>query len=291
MTEKNSPFDDLRELIGQLGLTGGKIGTSKEGFCDDTLGELGVSQFPYWLRVCQGKSVPELGEVHICVLASSYSEDTKNLALSFIEEASKGKATVNALCKDKGIGLRVLEMAPSVPHDTSANWAEKDCMAAVAFGMEAAAAGGDLLGLSDFAPGSSAPAIKIIEKLNIFLEHESKDNIEEIRLTEDPLSVLREYGGREIAGMVGALIAARIRDLPVFIEGWSALAALHILAAMDFTVTRHVQVASYADEQQKQAALALGKTPVIGQSVEMGQGCGIALAVSAMAPLMQIPLS
>jgi nicotinate-nucleotide--dimethylbenzimidazole phosphoribosyltransferase len=284
MTQKSSPFDDLRDLVSQVQLNG-SIDIASSGKKADA--PMGVDQFLHWLRLCQGEPAPKLNEVHICVLASSYNEETKHLALSFIADASRGRVTVNALCKDRGIGLRVLEMAPSIPHKLGGDWAEKDCMAAVAFGMEAAAAGGDLLGLSDCAPGSEVPAIDIIKNINI--NHNVMQDGKEETLREDPLLILQKLGGREIAGMVGALIAARTCRLPVLVEGWSGLAALHILAAMNFDAIGHVQVASYSDEAQKLAALAIGKTPIMGQSVEMGAGCGIALAVSAMIPLLQIP--
>ena len=47
----------------------------------------------------------------------------------------------------------------------------------------------------------------------------------------EPLEVLRRLGGREIAAMVGAIIAARTERVPVIVDGFVTTAAAAILHA------------------------------------------------------------
>ena len=49
----------------------------------------------------------------------------------------------------------------------------------------------------------------------------------------DPLEVLRRLGGREIAAIAGAILAARLQRIPVILDGYVTTAAAAILHACD----------------------------------------------------------
>ncbi len=286
MPEK-TPFDDLGELIAQFP---GPDESNQAEVARKMNNKLGVScggfaELIAWLAAWQGAARPQLSESHICILVSSYEgAGDIDFVLSFADRAGKGQTAVNHLCKDRGLGLRVLEMAPTIPHVVNDAWPEKDCMAACAFGMEATAAGGDLLGLSSLAPGSAEYCQNLIEKLS--LKNKDVDVCE--RPTARPLNEMRSRAGREVAASVGAIVAARSRRIPVMVEGWSSLAALCILHEISPAATDHVQVASIACEDQRKVAMNIGKPPIIGLPVTMGPGCGIAVAVSSIAPLLAL---
>jgi len=48
-------------------------------------------------------------------------------------------------------------------------------------------------------------------------------------LLSDPLEVLRCFGGRDIAGMVGAILAARHQAIPIILDGYVVCAAAAVL--------------------------------------------------------------
>ncbi|MEX0297896.1 MAG: nicotinate-nucleotide--dimethylbenzimidazole phosphoribosyltransferase [Kordiimonas sp.] len=293
----SAPFDDLRRVLAQL--PEGDTCAAKKVIGGDEVpddnqadGLLGLKQ---WLATWQGTSSPQTSEAHICVLASCYAGSDSAVVKEFIDAASRGSAPVNRLCVDKGVGLRVLELAPDLPYDLSSPWDQAECMAAVAFGMEATASGGSLLGLSDYAPGNYIPALKVISFLGGFDVTKLEEHLEDktigvlIDFVEanggqgtDPLEVLRLYGGREVAASVGAIIAARSRRLPVVVDGWSALAAIAVLEAEKAGSTDHVKVASCPDYASEWLAEKVGKKPLLGFSIASGSGCGNAISVALL---------
>ncbi|WP_262695008.1 nicotinate-nucleotide--dimethylbenzimidazole phosphoribosyltransferase [Kordiimonas aquimaris] len=251
-----------------------------------TAKNVGFDQLIWWLKRWQADETADISEAHLCVLASSYvGASGSQEVFDFIEAASKGSASVNKLCKQHGVGLRVLEMAPAIPHDTEKPWSEAECMAATAFGMEAIAAGGQLLGLSAIAPGNIKASISLIEEVK---RNKYASSSEEAKKSYDALDIMRKLGGREIAGLVGAILAAKSKPMPVLTEGWSAIAAMHIAHAIDPTSIDHVQVASVSDEKQREYVLEINKVPIIGQYVDFGAGCGLALAVSSIVSLLYL---
>ncbi len=284
------PFDDLISLLKQMPMKnydaekscfgGGSFG---DRFADDHMYQILV-----WLVAWQGTRNPKLSESHICIFASSYAGyDAQQRLAAFIEGAGKGQEPVSKLCKEKGVGLRVLEMAPEIPHVVTENWPEKDCMAATAFGMEATAAGGDILGLASISPGSDYYSPRLCQQITT-VKRDINVNRQSDTLSLTFLELMKNKAGREVAAMVGALIAARSRSLPVLVEGWSGITALSVLAAIDRNYTDHIKVASVEDERQFEIVSGLGMQPIIGGTVTLGAGCGIALALSAVAPLLNL---
>ncbi len=290
------PFDDLIDLLKQLpGTDSVSVTKELQGVASATsVAESDIYQLLIWLAEWQKTSSPKLNESYICVFASSYAGyDEQARLLSFIEGAGKGREPVSNLCKERGVGLRVLEMALEVPHVVSENWPEKDCMAAIAFGMQATAAGGDILGLASISPGNECHCPALCQQLVEAIGSDKQmiaDQSEFNTLCVTILELMKKKAGREVAAMVGALIAARSSSLPVLVEGWSGIAALGILAAIGPRFTDHVKVASVECKEQFEIVAALGMQPVIGGTVNLGAGCGIALALSAIAPLLNLTI-
>ena len=302
-----SPFDDLRLVLAQLPegdtCAAKKICANDENIMVDN-GD-GLHGLKRWLGVWQGTESPSVEEAHICVLASCYAGYDNESVKTFIGDASRGRAPVNRLCVDRGVGLRVLELAPDIPYDINAPWGQADCMAAVAFGMEATAAGGHLLALSEMAPGNLVSALAIVVSLeagdpvDVLKRYEEQVSVSDetmhkvltelrdlfigkVNVSKDPLEILRIYGGREVAVSVGAIIAARSRRLPVIIDGWSALAAVVLLEAESPGATEHVQVASYVDALAEYVACGANKRALLGFPVQSGAGCGNAISVGLL---------
>ena len=64
----------------------------------------------------------------------------------------------------------------------------------------------------------------------------------------DPLEVLRRLGGREIAAMAGAILAARMQRIPVLLDGFVAGAAAAVLHAQAPDALDHAQAAHLSAE-------------------------------------------
>jgi nicotinate-nucleotide--dimethylbenzimidazole phosphoribosyltransferase len=95
----------------------------------------------------------------------------------------------------------------------------------------------------------------------------------------DPLEVLRRIGGREIAAMAGAVLAARMERVPVVVDGFVATASASILHAMRPDAIDHCLFAHRSAEAAHGAVLRrLGKVPLLDLGLRLGEGTGAALA-------------
>jgi nicotinate-nucleotide--dimethylbenzimidazole phosphoribosyltransferase len=94
---------------------------------------------------------------------------------------------------------------------------------------------------------------------------------------------LRRLGGREIAAMAGALLAARLRRVPVLLDGFIATAAIVPLAQENFRFTEHCLAAHCSAEAGHARLLErLGLDPLLRLGLRLGEGTGAALAVPIM---------
>jgi nicotinate-nucleotide--dimethylbenzimidazole phosphoribosyltransferase len=96
----------------------------------------------------------------------------------------------------------------------------------------------------------------------------------------DPFEVLRRLGGREIAAMAGAYLAARVHRVPVILDGFIACAAAAVLhraapGALDHCLAGHQS----AEGGHARLLAALGKAPLLSLGLRLGEGSGAALAL------------
>ncbi|MDZ7602669.1 MAG: nicotinate-nucleotide--dimethylbenzimidazole phosphoribosyltransferase, partial [Hoeflea sp.] len=95
----------------------------------------------------------------------------------------------------------------------------------------------------------------------------------------DPLELLRRLGGRELAAMAGAILAARMERIPVLIDGYVATAAAAVLHAANPQALDHCLIGHVSAEPGHMSAIEkLGKTPLLALGMRLGEGTGAALA-------------
>ena len=119
---------------------------------------------------------------------------------------------------------------------------ERSCVATMAFGMEAVAGGADLLAVGEMGIGNTTVAAAIYAALYGGAPEAwvgrgtGVDNAGYARKIDavtgalarhaghldDPLEVLRRLGGREVAAIAGAIVAARLQRIPVVLDGYVA---------------------------------------------------------------------
>jgi nicotinate-nucleotide--dimethylbenzimidazole phosphoribosyltransferase len=104
----------------------------------------------------------------------------------------------------------------------------------------------------------------------------------------DPLEALRRVGGRELAAIAGAVLAARLRRVPVLLDGYvccAAAAALHVAApgALDHCLVAHLS----AEPGHRRLAERLGKRPLLDLDMCLGEGTGATLAAAVVRAAVQ----
>ena len=212
-----------------------------------------------------------------------------------------GGAAINQICNAYGLGLKVFELALDKPTpDIVAEDAfdERSCAATIAYGMEAVAGGIDLLCLGEMGIANTTVAAAIFHALyggasddwvgrgtgvdDAGLERKADAvaaAVARIGSNREPLEVLRRLGGREIAAMVGAIIAARTERVPVIVDGFVTTAAAAILHALDPRAIDHCLFAHISAEAAHAAVLKrMGKAPLLDLRMRLGEGTGAALA-------------
>ncbi len=92
---------------------------------------------------------------------------------------------------------------------------------------------------------------------------------------ESAFEILRRLGGRELAAIAGAVIAARIRSIPVVLDGFVSTAAAATLVvengnALDHAILSHLS----AEAGHRRLADCVGLTPVLDLGMRLGEASG-----------------
>ncbi len=178
---------------------------------------------------------------------------------------------------------------------------ERAAAATFAFGMEATAGGSDLLCLGEMGIANTTSAAAIYHAL---YGGEASDwvgrgtGVDDDGLRrkiaavqkavsfhsahlKDPLEVMRRLGGREIAAIAGAIVAARLQKVPVILDGYVATAAAAILHAADPAALDHCLAGHVSAEGAHGAVLErLKLKPILDLGMRLGEGTGAAMAAA-----------
>lgn len=308
------PFDDIRDLINLVpALDEGAMAAVRARDAELTKppGSLGrLEAMAEWLAGVQGKSKPTVDRPLVAVFAANHGVTAQGVSAypaavtrQMVANFAAGGAAINQLCAAGDIGLKVFELAldhPTPDISVADAFDEAGCAATMAFGMEAVAGGPDLVGLGEMGIGNTTVASAIYHALHggtaadwvgpgtgvagSQLAHKAEVVARAVgRLgsrRDDPLEVLRRLGGREIAAMAGAILAARHQKIPVVIDGFVVTAAAAVLhaanpAAIDHCLFAHVS----AEPAHRRALDAMGKTALLDLGLRLGEGTGAALAI------------
>jgi nicotinate-nucleotide--dimethylbenzimidazole phosphoribosyltransferase len=96
----------------------------------------------------------------------------------------------------------------------------------------------------------------------------------------DPIELLREAGGAELTAIAAAVVAARLRSIPVVLDGYVVTAAVLALqlanpSALDHCIAGHRS----AEPGHPRLLAAIGKPAVLELEMRLGEGSGALLAV------------
>jgi nicotinate-nucleotide--dimethylbenzimidazole phosphoribosyltransferase len=107
-------------------------------------------------------------------------------------------------------------------------------------------------------------------------------------LHDDPLALAAALGGRELAAILGAALAARQQRIPVLLDGFVTTAAVAPLAKLHPGALDHALAAHVSAEAAHRALLdELHLAPLLDLGMRLGEASGAALAV----PLLRAALA
>jgi nicotinate-nucleotide--dimethylbenzimidazole phosphoribosyltransferase len=255
-----TPFDDIRALCAQLPDLDAKAARAMQTLIaalpgqGQDLGALGPA-LSRWAAV-RGQAKPVAQRPALTLFSATHGghdADPKREA-DILAALAAGGMPVNFACGEAGVGLRAFELAldhPTPDIRESDALSERDCAATIAFGMEALADGPDVVLLSNTpSPGAVWSGLCVFAALEPEGEPHWRAQdpgldraLTRIGRSREPLDVLRRLGGRDIAAMTGAILAARAQKAFVILDGWGAAAAHRVVQTLDPDAATHCVLA------------------------------------------------
>jgi nicotinate-nucleotide--dimethylbenzimidazole phosphoribosyltransferase len=273
-------------------------------------GSLGrLEELVEFLARWQGKAPPTLDNPMVAIFAGNHGVTARGVSAfpsavtqQMVANFTNGGAAISQICALHELNLRVFELALELPTgDITVEPAldDKMCAATIAYGMEAVAGKPDLLCIGEMGIGNTTVAAALyaalyggngadwvgrgtgVDDQGLGRKAAAVDAALAFHHGElvDPLSILARLGGREIAAMLGAIIAARQQKIPVIVDGFVATSAAAIAHAINPRATDHCLFAHVSAETAHARALAaMRQTALLDLGMRLGEGSGAALA-------------
>jgi nicotinate-nucleotide--dimethylbenzimidazole phosphoribosyltransferase len=263
-----------------------------------------------WLALWQGRSPPRLGNVEILVFAGNHGVTAQGVSAypaevtaQMVANFAAGGAAINQLAQLSGAELRVIALDlehPTADFTAEPAMVEAEFLDAVSAGYEALSPEADLVVLGEMGIGNTTSASAIAAALfggggARFVGHgtgvdesglKRKQTVIDAALgrhhaiLDDPLRIAAALGGRELAAILGAALAARHRRIPTLLDGFVCTAAVAPLAklregALDHALAGHMS----AESGHRLLLEELALRPLLDLGMRLGEGSGGAVAV------------
>lgn len=272
-------------------------------------GALGrLEELSRWLAAWQGRHPPRLDHPRARVFAGNHgvaalgvSAFPPEVTVQMVMNFEHGGAAINQLCKTFGTELAVIALdldRPTADFTQGPAMSEAEFVAAFQAGMDSVPDQTDLLVVGEMGIGNTTPAAAIscalfggdaalwtgkgtgIEGAGLTRKTEVVAAGAALHKGQSPLEILRCLGGRELTAMAGAVLAARLKRVPVLLDGYVCTAAVAPLeaavkGALDHCVFAHAS----AEPGHRRLLEALGKEALLNLGMRLGEASGAALAV------------
>ena len=262
-----------------------------------------------WLAAWQWSTTPRVEKPAVVVFGADHGVTAEGVSAypaevtqAMVAAMDQGVATVTALAKQVGASFAFHDAGVGRP---TGNIRTEDAMTpeefdeAVRIGVSAVEdIEADLLVFGEVGIGNTTPAAAVTAAVlggvpgdwagpGTGVQGDALDNKRQVvtdavaRVGEvDPIEALRRLGGRELAAMAGATMAARHRGIPVLLDGFIATAAVvpvHVAApgALDHVWAGH----GSAEPGHVRQLAALGKQPLLSLDLRLGEGSGAVVAI------------
>lgn len=274
-------------------------------------GSLGrLEEIAAFMAGWQGSSHPSLDRVEAVVFAGNHGVTAQGVSAfppqvtaQMVANFRTGGAAINQLARACGASLSVVELnldRPTGDISREPAMTPSECLAALNSGAAMVSAETNLLLVGEMGIGNTTPAAALCLKSFGGTAREwcgrgsgvDDDGVgRKIAAVEaaialhgplcaTPFETLRRLGGREIAAMAGAILAARLLRVPVMLDGFICCASIAPLVAAQPRFTEHCLAGHCSAEQAHERLLAaFGLTPLLRLDMRLGEGSGAAVAV------------
>jgi nicotinate-nucleotide--dimethylbenzimidazole phosphoribosyltransferase len=308
-------FDELRATCQDLPAGDDRAAAAvaaRQDTLTKPLGSLGrLETIVAWLARWQGRDMPRLDKVKVVVFAGSHgvtaqgvsafpSEVTAQMVANF----AGGGAAINQIAWVAGAELDVIPLEidrPTGDFTQVPAMSEVEFLDAVSIGHASVAGDLDLVCFGEMGIGNTTTAAAIaaalfggaaerwtgrgtgvddagLQRKIAAIEKALKLHAE---ILGDPLKAAAAVGGRELAAILGATLAARQLGIPVLLDGFVSTAAGAPLAKLHPAGLAHALAGHVSAEAGHRGLLAaLELPPLLEMGMRLGEGSGACLAVN-----------
>jgi nicotinate-nucleotide--dimethylbenzimidazole phosphoribosyltransferase len=263
-----------------------------------------------WLASWQGRSPPRLQQVDVVVFAGNHGVTAQGVSAypaevtaQMVANFAAGGAAINQLARSSEASLKVIPLSlerPTADFATAPAMDEGEFLAAVAAGYDSVSPQADLLCLGEMGIGNTTAAAALaaalfggggsrwagrgtgVDDAGIARKRAVIDRAltRHAAVIGDPLQTAASVGGRELAAILGATLAARRQCIPVVLDGFVCTAAASPLKTLRADGLDHAIVGHVSAESGHRALLTeLGMTPLLDLDMRLGEASGAAVAV------------
>lgn len=287
-----------------------RAATDRQARLTKPLGSLGrLEQIAIFMAGWQRRAQPRIDRGRVAIFAGNHGVTARGISaypaavtVEMVRNFEAGGAAINALAGAAGLEFVVIPLAldrPTADFTLAPAMDEADCLDALNAGAAAVEAGIDLLVVGEMGIGNSTAAAALcarsfggpaeawvgpgtgLDAAGIARKIEAVAAAIDRHATAAPTAIetLRRVGGREIAAIAGAIVAARLAHIPVVLDGFISCSALAPLAAEVPGIVDHC-LAGHCSAEPGHARLLdrLALVPLLHLDMRLGEGSGAAVA-------------
>lgn len=274
-------------------------------------GSLGrLEELSIWLAQWQGRERPRLDRVTIAVFAGNHGVAARGVSAyppdvtaQMVANFAAGGAAINQIARLAGAELRVVPIElerPTCDFTEGAAMSADEFLGAVEAGRSTVPDDCDLLAVGEMGIANTTAAAALCAALlggdatrwagrgtgvdNGGLARKCAAIDAALTLHRDiigdPLAAAAALGGRELAAIAGAVLAARARRIPVLLDGFVATAAVLPLARLDPAALDHCRAGHVSAESGHRDLLReLKLQPLLDLNMRLGEASGAGTAI------------
>jgi nicotinate-nucleotide--dimethylbenzimidazole phosphoribosyltransferase len=274
-------------------------------------GSLGrLEELAIWLARWQGRGIPQLDRVTIAVFAGNHGVAARGVSAyppavteQMVANFASGGAAINQIAKLAGAELRVVPIElerPTRDFTVAVAMDIEEFLSALDIGYRTVPADCDLLAVGEMGIANTTAAATLcaallggaasqwagrgtgVDDARLLRKRATIDAALAFHqaLSGDPLGVAAAMGGRELAAIAGAILAARRHRIPVLLDGFVATAAAVPLTRLDACILDHCRAGHVSAESGHRALLReLGLKPLLDLDMRLGEASGAGVAI------------
>lgn len=306
-------LDHFRELLSALpksDLQAAKAAQSRQAILTKPQGSLGrLEDIAIFMAGWQARPIPSAKAPQVIIFAGNHgicdrgvNPFPQSVTAQMVENFRSGGASINQFAKLAGAKISVVPIAldrPTQDFSRGAAMTADELLECLNIGAETIDSDADILILGEMGIGNSTTAAALScasfggdpeDWVGAGTGSDSHGRALKAQVVaeamalhteklSDPLAIMASVGGKELAAIAGAVVAARLRRIPVMLDGFICTSAVAPLGRIE-GVLDHCLVGHQSTEPGHARLLeALGKSGILSLEMRLGEGSGAAVAL------------